>query len=87
MGTVCPVNGSIMRTDPSFCHQHKIPAKPANEKHNTNQHGVVTTIVFAAVPSIERILREEQAMMAGIWKLLMLLLLLLLQLSSFMAAS
>ena len=42
--------------------------------------------MFAAVADIERILREGQAMMAGIQKLLMLLLLLLLRLSSFMAA-
>ena len=45
------------------------------------------TMVFAAVADIERILREEQAILAGKWKSLMLLLLLLLQLSSFMAAS
>ena len=86
MEAVFPVNGSMTRTDPSFCRQHKIPAKPANNKHNTNQHGVVATIVFAAVPSIERNLREGQAMMAGIQKLLMLLLLCLLWLSLFMAA-
>ena len=43
-------------------------------------------MVFATVASIERILREEQAITAGTWKSLMLLLLLLLRLSLLMAA-
>ena len=43
-------------------------------------------MVVPAVADIERILRGGQAMMAGIWKSLMLFLLLLLRLSSFMAA-